>query len=73
MTVRTRCDAWGGARLAPDSFQDPWVCSVLRHGWIRAWAHASDLRYVQVMADRLAYPSDLLDARWEFIELVLSA
>jgi len=38
-----------------------------------AWARAPDRRYVQVMTDRRAYPSDLSDARWESIEPVLSA
>lgn len=35
--------------------------------------HALERRYVQVMAERRAYPSDLSDARWELIEPVLSA
>ncbi len=38
-----------------------------------AWAHAPSQRYVQVVAERRAYPSDLSGARWELIEPVLSA
>ncbi|MEV8563840.1 hypothetical protein AB0478_47420, partial [Streptomyces sp. NPDC051917] len=40
---------------------------------VHAWAHAPRRRYVEVMAERRAYPSDLSDARWELIEPVLSA
>jgi len=34
---------------------------------MRAWAHAPERRYAQVMTDRRAYPSDLSDARWELL------
>jgi transposase len=30
-------------------------------------------RYIQVMSERRAYPSDLSDARWELVEPVLAA
>ncbi len=46
---------------------------MLQSGRPHAWAHAPDRRYVQGMADRRAYPSDLPDARWALIEPVLSA
>lgn len=67
------CDVRGRERLASVPFQDARVRPVLRHGWIRAWAHAPGWRYFQVIADRREYPSDLSDARWELIEPVLSA
>ncbi|GEK04723.1 hypothetical protein TNCT1_69990 [Streptomyces sp. 1-11] len=40
---------------------------------LHAWAYVPDQRYVLVMAERHAYPSDLSDARWELIEPLLSA
>ncbi|MDH6439379.1 transposase [Streptomyces sp. SAI-144] len=46
---------------------------MLPPGTTHAWAHAPGRRYVQDMADRRAYPSDLSDARWVLIEPVLSA
>ena len=46
---------------------------MLRYGRAHAWAHAPAWRYLQVMADRRPYPSDLSDARWELIEPVLAA
>ncbi|GAA2463344.1 hypothetical protein GCM10010405_54780 [Streptomyces macrosporus] len=38
-----------------------------------AWAHAPERRYVRVMAERRACPSDLSDARWALIEPVPTA
>lgn len=60
-----------GLRLSHS--RTPGSFSVLPPGTTHAWAHAPDRRYVQDMADRRAYPSDLSDARWELIEPVLSA
>lgn len=59
--------------LAPVSFQDaPFRGRASTGADARLGARPCG-QYAQVMSERRPYPSDLSDARWELIELLLAA